>query len=225
METLGHLAAVWRYPVKSLAGESLNEARVDIDGLAGDRTWALNVASGHPRTGKTYRGKEHNLLHTTNDVTRALDMGASRGVTLQLESERGKRYFDDAPVSLIFDTWIAQVESALGMQLDPRRWRPNLYARAAHGFSVQEADLVGSTISAGTVILRVCDTIKRCVTPTYDITTGESNGDVLDYVARARKNVMGVYCEVELTGTVRAGDPLLLRDRWTSRTTCSSASM
>ncbi|HZZ66230.1 MAG TPA: MOSC N-terminal beta barrel domain-containing protein, partial [Candidatus Baltobacteraceae bacterium] len=175
METLGHLAAIWRYPVKSLAGESLNEARVDIDGLNGDRTRALSVVSGHARAGKPYRGKEHNLLHTTNEVGRALEMAASRGVALQLDSELGKRYFDAASVSLIFDTWIAQVESALGMQLDPRRWRPNLYARAACGFSVPEADLVGSTISTGTVILRVCDTIKRCVTPTYDIAGGESN--------------------------------------------------
>jgi hypothetical protein len=36
---------------------------------------------------------------------------------------------------------------------------------------------------------------------------------VLLHVAQERANVMGVYCEVELAGTVRVGDPLRLRDR------------
>ena len=35
--TIGHLAALHRYPVKSLSGESLDEVRLDERGLAGDR--------------------------------------------------------------------------------------------------------------------------------------------------------------------------------------------
>jgi len=62
-------------------------------------------------------------------------------------------------------------------------------------------------------VLRVRDTIGRCVTTTYDITTGERDDDVLLYVAQKRENVMGVYCEVELAGTVRVGDALRLRER------------
>ena len=51
------------------------------------------------------------------------------------------------------------------------------------------------------------------MTTTYDIDTGERDDDVLLYVAQKRANVMGVYCDVELAGTVRAGDPLRLRER------------
>ncbi len=210
---LGELAGIWRYPVKSLAAQALTSTILQADGLPGDRTGALTVRSGHARVGKPYRGKEHNLLHTTNDVREAMRMGAQRGVELAPVSERGSRYFDDAPVSLIFDRWIAQVERALEMPLDPLRWRPNFYARAASSFDFTESQLVGCIIEIGQAVLRVRDTIKRCVTTTYDIATGEQNDDVLLYVAQCRDGVMGIYCDVELAGSVRDGDVLRLRAR------------
>ena len=38
---------VWRFPVKSLLGERLERAELGVEGLAGDRAWALfDVASG-----------------------------------------------------------------------------------------------------------------------------------------------------------------------------------
>lgn len=212
MELLGQVATVWRYPVKSLAAEPLKSARIEREGIPGDRAGALFVQAGHVRQGKPYRGKEHNLLHTTRDAAAAGEMAASRGVTVSLRDE-DPHYFDAAPVSLIFDRWIAEVEAALEMTLDPLRWRPNLYARAANGFAYAETDLTGAILQVGSVVLRVRDTIGRCVTTTYDIATGEADNDVLLYVAQKRDNVMGVYCDVEEAGTVRAGDPLRLRAR------------
>ena len=213
MNALGVIAAIWRYPVKSLAAEPLQSSRVETDGLPGDRAAALIVRSGHARAGKTYRGKEHNLLHTTADTGEALELAQQRGVAAVLESQPGSHYFDAAPISLVFDRWIAQVEDALETRLDPRRWRPNLYARAAEDFAYSEADLVGCLIEAGDTVLRVREPIDRCVTTTYDIQTGESDAVVLTYVAQRRANVMGVYCDVELAGTVRVGDDLRLRAR------------
>lgn len=213
MQELGELAAIWRYPMKSLAAEPLESTAVQADGIPGDRCGALFVQSGHTRAGKTYRGKEHNLLHTVTQAHEAARIAARSGVHVEVRAEPGQRYFDAAPISLIFDRWIAEVERALDMPLDPRRWRPNFYARAAAGFSFGENDLLGRTIELGEVVLRVRDTIKRCVTTTYDIETGEREDDVLVYVAQKRANVMGVYCEVEFAGTVRVGDALRLRDR------------
>jgi len=213
MEQLGELAAIWRYPTKSLAAQPLEQTAVEPDGIPGDRVGALFVRSGHARSGKTFRGKEHNLLHTTADALAAVEMAALEGVQVDVRAEPGVHYFDDAPISLIFDRWIAEVERALEMPLDPRRWRPNFYARALDGFSFREQDLLGRAVSIGSVVLRVRDTIGRCVTTTYDIQSGERDDDVLLYVAQKRANVMGVYCDVELAGTVRAGDPLRLRER------------
>lgn len=50
---VGHLAALWRYPVKSMMGEELNASHVTERGLAGDRAYALvDKASGHLASAK-----------------------------------------------------------------------------------------------------------------------------------------------------------------------------
>jgi uncharacterized protein YcbX len=44
---------LWRYPVKSLQGESLERCRVTADGLEGDRAWALyDPATGYGLTAR-----------------------------------------------------------------------------------------------------------------------------------------------------------------------------
>ena len=41
MQRVGRVAEIWRYPVKSMAGERLAEAEVDPGGIPGDRGWAV----------------------------------------------------------------------------------------------------------------------------------------------------------------------------------------
>ena len=41
MESIGRIGGLWRYPVKSLAGEALETAVLDATGIVGDRRWAL----------------------------------------------------------------------------------------------------------------------------------------------------------------------------------------
>lgn len=41
MKAIGRIGGLWRYPVKSLAGESLVQAVLDETGIVGDRRWAL----------------------------------------------------------------------------------------------------------------------------------------------------------------------------------------
>ncbi len=41
MSVIGHVKEIWRYPVKSLRGESLHAARIWAKGVLGDRCWAL----------------------------------------------------------------------------------------------------------------------------------------------------------------------------------------
>ena len=38
---VGSIAALWRYPVKSMMGEELNSVEVTVRGLLGDRAHAL----------------------------------------------------------------------------------------------------------------------------------------------------------------------------------------
>lgn len=213
MRVLGEVRNIWRYPVKSLKAEPLAQTRIESNGIPGDRAEALFVQAGHAREGKTFRGKEHNLLHTTTKADAAAQMARERGVSVEVRRDEQQHFFDDKPISLIFDRWVNEVSAGLDEQLDPLRWRPNLYVAAAPDFTFREQDLLGESLLVGDAVLRVDSTIGRCVTTTYDIQTGEPDDRVLFYVAQRRANVMGVYCEVELAGTVRAGDPLRLRDR------------
>lgn len=41
MKTIGRIREIWRYPVKSLAGERLESVEVDTGGIPGDRGWAV----------------------------------------------------------------------------------------------------------------------------------------------------------------------------------------
>lgn len=60
------LAAIWRYPVKSLQGEQLSEAVVDDDGLRGDRWWGVrDQTTGRILTGR----REPRLLLASASVT------------------------------------------------------------------------------------------------------------------------------------------------------------
>jgi len=52
---VGKLSELWRYPVKSMAGESIQTARFDTYGMIGDRSWAaINTDTGDVGWGKSY---------------------------------------------------------------------------------------------------------------------------------------------------------------------------
>src|SRR5689334_12050149 len=48
MTVVGRVQSVWRYPVKSMRGEELDEAFLTFGGFRGDRVYALHNAKGHP---------------------------------------------------------------------------------------------------------------------------------------------------------------------------------
>lgn len=55
MTTIGRIREVWRYPVKSMGGESLASSLVTAMGLPGDRAWALrDEAAGEIRGAKKF---------------------------------------------------------------------------------------------------------------------------------------------------------------------------
>ena len=203
---LGTLVGLWRYPVKSLCFEALQRADVREPGLAGDRRSALFVrSSNHARHGKTFRGKEHNLLHTLREPVAAVALAERNGVRLEHCTEGP--YFDARPVSLIFDRWIAELEAVLETEIDPLRFRPNFFASTRASVPA-ESELVGAVLCVGDVELRVVEPIQRCVTPSYDVTSGERDPHFQRTVVETRNNVMGVYCTVERPGTVAVGDPI-----------------
>lgn len=207
---LGTVTALYRYPVKSLRAEQLTYADVRADGFAGDRGTALFVrSSGHARSGKTYRGKEQRLLHTLTGVDDATDLAQAAGLTIEPENA-APHYFDAEPVSLVFDTWIRELEALAGRDVDPLRFRPNIVAAAEPSFVLAEQDFVGARVRVGAVTLDVVSPITRCVTPSYDIASGEPDPALQRTIVTRRGNIMGVYCRVAAPGTIAQGATIVV---------------
>ena len=51
-----HVAEIWRYPVKSMAGEQLQSARLTTSGIDGDRIIQARNARGFMVTSRTHPG-------------------------------------------------------------------------------------------------------------------------------------------------------------------------
>jgi uncharacterized protein YcbX len=202
---LGTVAGLYRYPVKSLRAEQLTAADVRTDGFAGDRGSALFVSSPeHARTGKTYRGKENRRLHTVNAIDDAHAIALGAGVTLDV-ADAAEHYYDAEPISIVFDVWVRELEALAGHEVDPLRFRPNIVAAAAPSFVLSEQALVGTRVLIGDVALDVVSRITRCVTPSYDIATGEPDPALQRTIVTQRENIMGVYCRVAVPGTIVPG--------------------
>ena len=201
---LGTIARIYRYPVKSLAAEPLERATIEERGIAGDRRSALFVASqSHARSGKTYRGKENELLHTLDSKTAALALAGSRGVALDVRD--AGPYFDASPISIVFDTWISALENVVYHPIDELRFRANIYVRAEAGFASTEEELIGTSFCIGDVRLRCTSAIVRCVTPTYDVPTGERDPVIARAIAVDLENILGIYCSIERGGEIVRG--------------------
>jgi uncharacterized protein YcbX len=201
----GTVAQLYRYPVKALRAEQLARADVLAGGFAGDRGSALFVRSAeHARSGKTYRGKEHRLLHTVAAVADAQDLALGAGLTVELDDAQA-HYFDAEPVSIVFDSWIRELESLAGRAVDPLRFRPNIVAVAAPAFAASEREMIGTRLRVGDVTFEVVSSITRCVTPSYDIASGEPDPELHRIIVTGRGNIMGIYCRVVDPGTIVPG--------------------
>ncbi len=205
---IGTLLAIRRYPVKSLHGQELDAAAVLDNGIEGDRRSALINDEG-PRAGKPARGKEYDRLH----LQHTLDEGQALVPHAHVEHNDDEPFFDDAPVSLILSRWLDGLSSFVGYRVEWERFRPNFYVEALDGIALDEGTLTGRELQLGEVTLRVRYPIERCVVPTYDLHGGEPDPRVLRYVAQARANWMGIYCDVPRAGIARIGDSLELIER------------
>ena len=215
---------MWRYPVKSMAGESLDSCVVGEKGLDGDRRWAL--VDGTPnRAGKplTIREEERLLTYRArlagglvevvgpDGKVRRLDEGmvshlaanASRPLTLR-DLEGGN--FDDSPVLLVNLATITAFEAVAGMRVDHRRFRANLYVSGRE--PSEEIAWLGRRVVVGAAQLEVVARCERCVVITRDPDTTVAAPELLRLLTETHETYMGVYCQVTRPGRVAVGDPV-----------------
>jgi uncharacterized protein YcbX len=226
--SLGRVAAVYRFPVKSLRGELLEEIEVEVRGLAGDRLWSVRDPDGKLGSGKSTRRfrRMDGLLELTARYDRdvpvvgfpdgtllrgddpqvhaALSDHVGRPVTLEREAEVS--HFDEGPVHLVTTASLRTLAREHGTAVDERRTRANVVLdHDAPGFP--EHAWVGRRIRlGGTVVLRVLDEMPRCVMVTMAQDDLGSDPTLLRDITEHAHGALGVVCAVERPGTLRRGD-------------------
>jgi uncharacterized protein len=114
----------------------------------------------------------------------------------------------DKYVSLINRASIAALETAMGVAVDPIRFRANVCFDGVSAWS--EHDWIGSEITLGTAQLRVLSPITRCAATQVNPVTAKRDLDIVGGLERAFGHInMGVYAEVSAGGEVAIGDALL----------------
>jgi len=232
MKEVGRVAALWRYPVKSMAGEALDAIEVSWHGLAGDRRWAF-VRDGIPRSGfpwMTIRERSdmgryrpsfldaarpddsRTVVSTPGGaelevVDPALAAELGEGVRV-IKQDRG--VFDAMPLSVISTQTLAALGQLAGLELDARRFRPNLLIEASDPAPFQEEAWVGAMLRIGGMRMRIDQRDERCVIVNVDPVSAERDPRVLRALAREREACAGVYGSTVEPGRVATGDPVSL---------------
>ncbi len=120
---------------------------------------------------------------------------------------------DCRPVSLISLQTVRQVEAELGVPVDKRRFRANVYFNLASGDGFAEDELVGRRLRIGShAEIMVLERDPRCKMISLDPDTGEHNPEVFRKVVQAHGNFAGVYCAVLVEGILTESDSIELLD-------------
>jgi uncharacterized protein YcbX len=108
-------------------------------------------------------------------------------------------------VSIINLASVAQVENAVGVPVDPLRFRGNLYVEGWPAW--REFDLLGQVLAIGEARLKVVKRIVRCAATNVEPRTGIRDLDIPKTLIRAFGHMdCGVYAEVVKGGGIAVGD-------------------
>ena len=211
-----HLASIWRYPVKSMAGERLARVRIDEDGLHGDRRYYVKAKGRlvtsrtrprllglHARLGTGGHGEDvlvDDRAWDAPEIGARVVAAAGAGAAIVASEEGG--IFDVLPLSVATDGALA----AFGR--DERRLRPNLVVAGVPGLA--ERTWPGRILRIGAVRIGVARLRPRCVMTTYDPDTLVQDVDVLKDIVRDFEGALALDCEVLEDGEVAEGDPVEL---------------
>jgi uncharacterized protein YcbX len=209
-----YVAGLWRYPVKSLAGEALTSAHLTTDGISGDRV--VHVAGPHgPVTGRT----RHGLLtvpaatgpdgiprvadHPWDTPEAAQAVRAAAGPHARLTAYRGPERFDILNLLVATDGAVAEVGA------DVRRLRPNLLIGDVPADT--EDQWPGHALVIGEAVIGIHSLRQRCIVTSIDPDTGTQDLAVFRRIRHRFGNQLALNAWVIQPGTIDIGNPVTCR--------------
>jgi uncharacterized protein YcbX len=234
-EVVGHVVAHYRYPVKSMRGEAIQQARAWLHGLEGDRRYAF--VREHDRSGfpwLTGRQVPQMLRYVPffvapDDPLRSpVCVRTPDGRELEVESAEllaelaeqadggiylmhlGRGTMDGAPLSLISTGTVRAIGEAAGREIEPRRFRMNVIVETTRGVPAEEDGWLGSTLVFGdradSLRVDAKERDERCMMINLDPDMAVQQPTVLRAVVQTRESCAGIYTWPTTSGTIQVGD-------------------
>jgi uncharacterized protein YcbX len=209
-----HISEIWRYPVKTMAGERLERAHVGQLGIEGDRIIHVEDARGRVVTSRTHPkflghagtigpdgsvlvdGRPWDAPEVSADVQRIAGAGA------KLVPFEGVERFDVLPLLVATDGAIAE------FGFDGRRLRPNIVVGGVEGMA--EREWPGSCLRIGSVLIGMQDLRMRCIMTSYDPDTQAKDKSITRGIYDRFEGKLALNCFVVETGEVAVGDEVLV---------------
>ena len=239
---VGVVKALYRYPVKSMRGESLAQAHLYWHGLDGDRRYAF--VRGDSRSDFPWlTGREVSqllrYLPTFADpgdvVNSPVCVRTPAGPTLPLDSAElkaelvqaygkdvhlikiGRGVYDSQVLSLMSLASVRDLSQQAGTEVDSGRFRQNVILETFSDRPYEEESWLDAQLVFGarpdSARIRLNRRITRCVMVNIDPQTAASDPRVLKTVAQSRDSCAGVYGSTEKPGTIHVGDVVcVMRD-------------
>src|SRR5205823_6194142 len=236
---IGHVEAIFRYPVKSMGGERLEVAQLGWHGLDGDRRLAFRRIDDRGGFPWLSASKLPDLLlfapHRREDGDRgdlpthvrtpdgeempvfggdlSTEVGRRLGAPLQM-MQLNHGVFDEGSVSVIAVDTVREIARLAGLSPDVRRFRPNVVVRLLRSVPFQEDEWLGGVLSFGEGVDAPAITVTvrdvRCSMVNLDPDSASPAPEVLQAVVRANQNDAGIYGAVTRIGRLAVGQPILL---------------
>lgn len=233
---VGHVREIVRYPIKSMAGIPADSAFVGLHGLEGDRRFAfrrLTDKSGFPwltasrlpdlllyqPMGLDENGDEPTPTHVRTPEGLELALGSAElqnnvaekfGSALELMKLK-HGIFDDASVSVINLATIAAIGVQAGLDLDTRRFRPNIVIATEATEPFQEDGWIGGRlVFEDGPMLSMTMRDLRCVMINLDPDTAKQDPRIMKAAISLNDNNAGAYGTVVRTGPVTIGQSVSL---------------
>jgi uncharacterized protein YcbX len=237
LREIGHVDAIFRYPVKSMRGERLEVAALGWHGLDGDRRLAvrrLDDRSGFPwltasklpdllrfapqRHDHDAQGDLPTHVCTPDGAAMpvfgedlAAEIGRRCGAPVQM-MQLNHGIFDEASISVIATDTVREITRLAGLSPDVRRFRPNVVVRLLRLPSRRTSGWAvsfGEGYYAPAVSVTMRDV--RCSMVNFDPDSARPAPEVLKAVVRVHENTAGIYGAVTRIGRLAVGQSIFLR--------------
>lgn len=208
------VAEIWRYPVKTMAGEKLQRVGIGPLGIEGDRVMHVEDAGGRLITSRSHprflghqgtlgtQGEVRVDGRPWDDPAVAAEVADIAGPGAKLVRCDGAERFDVLPLLVATDGAIA----AFGH--DSRRLRPNLVIGGVEGLA--EREWPGACLRIGQVLVGVRDLRLRCIMTSYDPDTLVQDKEITRGIYRRFDGKLALDCFVIEGGEIAVGGEVRL---------------